>query len=183
MAEPPSLIWINGAFGVGKTSVARRLEAKYSCVWLFDPEQIGCLLHRLMPWSRQRDFQTLSAWRKMTVQALQQALGDRPDQVPVVPMTLVEPAWFAEIMGNLRGSGITVHHFALLASERTLRRRVGWRIDRLASRRWALDRIEPCRALAGAQFATHVQTDGRLIPEIAAEIVEALPAPLRARLA
>ncbi|MEA3044203.1 MAG: hypothetical protein QOH47_2041 [Sphingomonadales bacterium] len=178
MQEAPALIWINGAFGVGKTSVARHLASRYSKAWLFDPEQIGFLLRRLMPWTQQTDFQSLPAWRQMTVQAIRQALSDRPAQIPIVPMTLVEPTYFAEVVGELRRSGIAVHHFCLLASDAVLRRRIGWRIDRPASRRWALSNIARCGALTSAQFAMHIETDRRRISEIATEIAGLLPPAL-----
>ena len=42
----------------------------------------------------------------------------------IVPMTVVEPAYFREIVGRLRECGDDVGHFALLADRETVRRRL-----------------------------------------------------------
>ena len=42
----PVVVWINGAFGVGKTSVARALVRQWDGAALFDPEGVGALLSR-----------------------------------------------------------------------------------------------------------------------------------------
>jgi len=185
MEEPASLaiIWINGAFGSGKTSVARHLAGRCADVFLLDPEQIGFMLRRLLPWTREVDFQTLTLWRQMTVQAILAAAGADSKRLPIVPMALVEPDYFDEIVGSLRREGVAVHHFSLLASPDTLRRRIRWRLDRPHSKRWARESIDRCAVLAADRFGIHIETDRLRIPEVAAEIVRRLPPPLRARFA
>jgi len=56
----PLLVWINGAFGAGKSSVARELVRRWPEARLFDPEEIGFLLRRVVPAEQQAgDFQDL----------------------------------------------------------------------------------------------------------------------------
>src|SRR5690348_7546872 len=43
------VIWINGAFGVGKTTVARALHERWPDAVVFDPEQLGFVLRRIVP--------------------------------------------------------------------------------------------------------------------------------------
>ena len=168
------LVWINGAFGAGKTTVARRLAATLPGARLFDPEQIGFLLRRLFPDAATGDFQDLALWRELTVRTLTVAAAE-PGKIPIVPMTLIDRDYFREIVGGLRSRGIDVRHFCLVASPDTLRRRIRWRIDRLASKRWARSRIQACTAARADQaFATHVQTDRIGIRQVAAEILAAL---------
>lgn len=165
------VIWINGAFGAGKTSVARRIFALRPGALLFDPEQIGFLLRRLLPIARVADFQDLPLWRALTLQLIGEAEAMAAGPV-IVPMTLANPGYFEELVGGLRASGADLRHFTLTASPATLRRRLRRRLDWPASRRWALARTEACAAaLADPAFAVHVDTEGRKVAEIAADIL------------
>ena len=166
------VIWINGAFGAGKTKVARRLVALRPDAWLFDPEKIGFMLRAIGPGGGPADFQDLPVWRELVVATLAAAVRQHPGRLPVVPMTLASKAYFREIMDGLAARGIDVRHFTLLASPETLRRRIRWRIARPASRKWARAQIERCvSSLADPEFATHLPTDARPVDEIAAEIL------------
>src|SRR3954454_1300109 len=100
------LIWLNGAFGAGKTKVARAIVSARSEATLVDPEQIGFLLRRLLPKREAAgDFQDLPLWRELTVRILLEAAASAPGLV-VVPMTLVDPLYFDEIVGGLRAAGV-----------------------------------------------------------------------------
>jgi predicted kinase len=181
MEQSPTLIWINGAFGSGKTTVARRLVAACPEAWLLDPEEIGFMLRRIMPWTAGQDFQTLPLWRKLTLESGLAAAGAWPERIAVVAMALVEPDRFDNIIGELRRRGVAVHHFSLLASPETLRRRLRWRLDRPASRRWARDQIERFEGLRQPDYAVHVETDGRAVADVVRDIVAQLPPDLAGR--
>ena len=43
------IVWINGAFGAGKTTTARELIELIPNSTLFDPEDIGAAVVRLLP--------------------------------------------------------------------------------------------------------------------------------------
>jgi hypothetical protein len=172
------LIWINGAFGAGKTSVARALAARWPDALLFDPEQIGFMLRRVTPLRPQSDFQDLPLWRELTIQTLTGTLAQYRRPL-IVPMTLVEHRYFDEILGGLRRGGLEVLHFSLIASPLTLRRRLRWRWALPASRRWAVAQIERCvAALESPEFARHVQTDNRPVSSIVEDVLTSLPKPL-----
>ena len=174
----PTLIWLNGAFGSGKTSVAKRLVRACPGAWLLDPEQIGFTLRRADPSLRAVDFQTLPDWQEMTLRAALDAATQWPERLAIVPLALVEPDRFDAIIGELRRRGVTVHHFSLLAAAKTLRRRLRWRLDWPASRRWALAQIDRFEALRGPAYARHVETDGRAMADVVHEIVTKLPPEL-----
>lgn len=43
------IIWINGAFGAGKTTIAEALKKQFSEALIYDPELMGSLLNNLFP--------------------------------------------------------------------------------------------------------------------------------------
>lgn len=60
----PQVIWLNGAFGAGKTTVARRLASLLPEAMTIDPEDIGGMLRKVVPEAmRTGDFQDLRVWR------------------------------------------------------------------------------------------------------------------------
>lgn len=165
------VIWLNGAFGAGRSTVARALAAELPDALVVDPEDIGRMLRRVVPPAvRTSDFQDIPSWRRLTVATIESLLRDH--EVPlIVPMAVVDPAYFDETVGRLRRSGITVHHFALVAGPKTIRRRLLWRLSPPRATWWALRRVERCiRELRSPLFATHVDTDGRCVPDIVATI-------------
>ncbi len=66
------VLWINGCFSTGKTTVATLLAARLPDAFLLDPEVIGGVLRdRLVPPQvYPDDFQDLSLWRTFTREAV-----------------------------------------------------------------------------------------------------------------
>lgn len=48
------IIWINGAFGSGKTSIAENICKKMRVAYLYDPEQVGYFLWDNFPQEMKR---------------------------------------------------------------------------------------------------------------------------------
>ncbi|MET0235341.1 MAG: AAA family ATPase, partial [Kibdelosporangium sp.] len=125
------LIWINGAFGVGKTHTAHELHRRLPGSHVADPELIGFAMHKMLPAPARDDFQDLPGWRVAVVATLRAA--ERVTTGPViVPMTLVRDDYFDEIIGALRAD-IDVRHYALIASPATIRRRLSSRLEAVSS--------------------------------------------------
>ena len=165
------VVWLNGAFGVGKTTVGLALAAGLPDARIVDPEQIGRRLRQALPVVlRTSDFQDMPSWRRQTVTTIEGLLRDRAGPL-VVPMTVVNPAYFDETVGLLRRSGIAVHHFSLVASPKTIRRRLLRRLSPPWATWWALRRVDRCTsALRSPLFATHVETDNRSVADVVAAI-------------
>lgn len=125
-------MWINGAFGAGKTQTAFELHRRLAESHVADPELIGFAIHRTLPAHARADFQDRPQWRTAISATLADAVAASDGPV-IAPMTLVEPAYYDEVMTALRGYGVDVRHFALTASPETLRRRL--RIRTLAEYR------------------------------------------------
>ena len=62
--------------------------------------------HRMLPFSTRTDFQNLPAWRSCAHEILDTVVRNHESPV-IVPMTLIDPGYFAEIIGRLRDDGTT----------------------------------------------------------------------------
>ncbi len=166
---PATIVWINGAFGSGKTTVANALHRRLAHSFIFDPEQAGYYMRKNQPASLCLDnFQDEPLWRQINF-AMLRNIAFHHSGVILVPMTLVSPDYFHELITALRCLGIPVHHFVLSASEKTLRRRLHKRLD--GKRSWAAQQIPRC--MTGFQnpiFQPQLQTDGRNVDSIVEEI-------------
>ena len=116
------IVWINGAFGAGKSTVAGLVRDRIAGARLFDPEYVGYLLRHFVDVPT-GDFQDLRLWRRLTVQTLAGLVDEYPG-VWVVPMTLIDKRYRDEIHGGLRAQGIAVRQFVLVVPEPVLRARI-----------------------------------------------------------
>ncbi|MGW6914270.1 NUDIX domain-containing protein [Kitasatospora sp. NPDC054939] len=123
------IVWINGTFGAGKTSACRELVELLPGSLLFDPEQVGSGLRRMLPAERLAavsDVQDLPAWRRLVPEVAAALLTEVPGPL-VVPMTLLREDYRDEIFGALASHGIVVHHLVLDPGETILRARIAQR--------------------------------------------------------
>ncbi len=141
------VIWLNGTFGVGKSSVTDELLAMIPNALLFDPEEVGFLLRRILP-NPTGDFQDLPPWRRLTITTIAE-IHTYTRQTLLVPMTLLNQAYAEEIFAGLEGCGIETVHVLLHAADAALRTRINKHImfpDDPARdtevRRWRLDHID-----------------------------------------
>jgi hypothetical protein len=170
------LVWINGAFGSGKTQTTFELLRRIPAAHVADPELVGFGIHRMLPPDARNDFQDRPQWRSAVVATLADA-AQAHDGPILVPMTLVDLDYFDEIITGLGAAGVDVRHFSLIASPETLRRRLrtrsGFWLARATRREecWAMQQIERCvTALADDRFAAHVATDDRTVDEVVEDI-------------
>jgi 8-oxo-dGTP pyrophosphatase MutT (NUDIX family)/predicted kinase len=125
------IVWVNGAFGVGKTTTARELLSLLPGSMLFDPEEVGTALRRLLPerrFGQVTGYQDLPAWRRLVVDTAAAVLNEVSGPL-VVPQTLLNQAHRDEIFGGLAARRIQVRHFLLHADETILRARAGLRAE------------------------------------------------------
>ncbi len=163
------IIWLNGAFGIGKTQTAFELHSRIPGSFVFDPERIGFLLHRITPSEvRVGDFQNHRIWREFTYQGLRYVAENFTGTI-IVPMTVVDPLYYDQTVGALRCDGLQVHHFTLLASRDTILRRLRQRGD--SSNSWNARQLDRClKSLSNEKFAVHLNTEKKAIEAVAEEI-------------
>ncbi|QJD85355.1 AAA family ATPase [Cohnella herbarum] len=158
------IVWINGAFGSGKTQTAAELHRRTDRSFVYDPENAGYFIRKnVPPHLRHDDFQDDPLWREFNYSMLKR-LDREYDGMIIAPMTLVNPQYFNEIVGRLRDEGVVLHHFALCASKETLKKRLGKRGEGNGS--WAVRQIDRCiEGLAGAKMQHRIDTDGLTISD------------------
>ncbi|MGW3204729.1 NUDIX hydrolase [Streptomyces sp. NPDC001135] len=181
-----TVVWINGAFGAGKTTTARELIELIPNSTLFDPEIVGGALTHLLPAKRLAevgDFQDLPIWRRLVVDTAAAMLAELGGTL-VVPMTLLRQEYRDEIFGGLAARRIPVHHLLLVPAETILRERIADREvpadlpdGEIRVRQWSYDHIEPYRAALASWLtadAHPVDTSALTPHETAVRIADAV---------
>ncbi len=139
------IIWLNGTFGVGKTTTAAELVRLIPGAHFFDPEQVGVMLTHATGLPKVGDFQDWALWRTLVVETVTRLAGQLGGVLVLAQTVLVEDYW-QEIRTGLETAGIPLHHFVLHADRATLVRRIegdtqppsSWRLNHLTAYQDAL---------------------------------------------
>jgi predicted kinase len=176
------IIWLNGGFGAGKTTLAEELRHRLPGAVVYDPEDVGVMLWRWL--EPNDDFQDLASWRELVV-ATALSLRKHHADTLIVPMSLIREEYRVEILGGLAYAGEEVLHVFLEAVGDVLRARLDARgappgADESA-REWAFSRVDAAIAAAAQQPAgTLMVRSDRLSPAELADEVLAAASELRA---
>ena len=183
------IIWLNGGFGAGKTTLAGELHRTVPEAVVYDPEDVGLMLWK---WVRPNgDFQDLPSWRELVV-ATALSLRRHHAETLIVPMSLIRDAYRAEILGGLADAGEEVLHVFLEADAGVLRERLDARVGipgnpeaNQSAREWALSRIDAAIVAAARQpDRTLMLSSDRLTQaELADEVLAAAGLSQRFRVA
>jgi deoxyadenosine/deoxycytidine kinase len=177
--ETRSILLLNGAYGVGKTTVAKRLRERLPRSRLLDPELIGYVLRRLqraVPGSARRldDYRTSPTWRAATI-LFAKAIS-RWARPLIVPMTLDR-----ELLNALRDALTSrrcrVEHVCLVAPLATVYARLAQRGLSMTSDegRWVRAKAAAaCAEHASGLFERCIDTDHKAIDEVADDVIEQL---------
>jgi hypothetical protein len=177
------IIWINGAFGAGKTTLAEELSRRLPEAVLFDPEYVGYLLRHWVPVPT-RGFQDLPSWRELVI-ATALSLRRHHAGTLIAPMTLINDDYLAEILGGLRAGGEEILHVFLDLDPAVLRQRITDRVldpddparDQQA-RDFCLGNVGRGPAAARVPPGTLLLRSDKLTPaELADEVLSRLPDP------
>jgi AAA domain len=160
------IVWLNGPFGVGKTTTARALlEAEPGWV-LFDPEQVGFMLRHVLAERRPvPDFQDWVSWRRVVVASLASVHDELADTI-VVPQTVVTERYWHEIAAGLQAHGLPLHAFTLHADHHAHNYRISTDTREVDAADWRRLRRADYDAASGWLFAATTTIDTtRLSPE------------------
>lgn len=132
------IIWINGSFGVGKTTVAENLKEKIDKSTIYDPEKIGMFLSNTLQ-TKEDDFQDYKLWRTINYEMLKKLYTEF--EMIIVPMTITNLQYYDEIVGRLQRDGMYIKHFILIASKENIISRLNARGN---STEWAYMQVDRC---------------------------------------
>jgi hypothetical protein len=119
------IVWLNGPFGVGKTTTAQALVDAEPGWTMFDTEYVGVMLRYALAKRRPvPDFQDGASWRRVVVASLA-AVHDELASTIVVPQTVLVETYWREIAAGLRAHRLPPHAFTLHADHYAHERRIG----------------------------------------------------------
>ena len=162
--------WLNGAYGVGKTTVAKRLLPLLRNAHLFDPELVGDGIRDNYPEGLFCEtYEEYPIWLETNYRLLKD-LYERYDGDVVAPMTLLREASYTAVIQRLMGEGVPVKYIFLDCDEATLRHRLV-DLGREKPDSWCVRHIPACLAAQAADtHAVHIDTVDRSPESIAREI-------------
>lgn len=166
------ILIINGAFGVGKTTVGRLLVRRIAGSRLYNPEWAGSVLMRI-PLLRFKgagtgDFQDIDLWRKSVISGTRIFRGLARGTV-IVPMAFCRREYFDEIVSGIREFDDEVRIFCLKAGMETIRKRLEQRGGEMD---WPLRKAQECiEAHEDPHFGEPVDTENVSAVQVADEIL------------
>jgi chloramphenicol 3-O-phosphotransferase len=169
------ILFLNGSFGVGKTSVAKALVEHLPRSVRYNPEIFpdGWLwrLPRFIKLANRDtgDYQDMPLWRELVARTLRQVRRLAP--VVIVPMAFSNRAYLREIMDKARTFDPDVQHFCLVAPLEVVEARLRKRGDAPRHLEWQLRRAKVCcEAHKSPDFAIRIEAADRGPEAIAREI-------------
>lgn len=137
------IIWINGAFGSGKSATAELLHTQIELSHIYDPEQVGYFLWNNFPMEMKGkgDFQEIEIWRSINYQIIKH-MHDNYNGVLIIPMTITNLDYYNEIIGNLIKEGVEIYHFILIADKENIKHRLISRGE--CENSWAEQQVDRC---------------------------------------
>ncbi len=166
------VIWLSGAYGVGKSAVANELCGMLPNALVFDAEEVGNAVRGSYPdCPYGYIFEDYPLWADFCYRLI----GDIHEKFHkniLVDMTLVRENSRKQIIDKLRADGIDVNYFVLTASRQTIH-------DRILARGededcWCMENLDMAMELSAAiPGSIQINTDN-IRPEMIAERIASL---------
>jgi len=165
------IIWINGAFGSGKTSSAFELKRRLPNSFVYDPENIGYFIRENIPKELHKsNFQDHEQWRTFNYEMLKYIFYTY-DGTIIVPMTIFNAQYYEEIIQKLIDEGIPLKHYILYADKSTLLKRLNKRLER--GETWTKSQIDRCIEVFNTEITEEkIITDNKSIDLVVEEIAK-----------
>ena len=160
------VIWINGCFGVGKTTIAEELNKTLKNSFIYDPENLGAFLRDNLKYEY-KDFQEYVLWRRLNYIIISD-LMKHYDNI-IIPMTLTNKKYYDQILGKLKKIDVNVIHIILEAEKNAIKNRLDKRPDTTA---WSYLQVDRClEAFRNDITGIKIDTNNKEIVEIVNEIL------------
>jgi len=165
------IIWISGAYGVGKSTLAEALEKRMEHAMIFDAEEVGNAVRGNYPGEPYGViFEDYPLWCDFNYMLLKDIHNTFRKNI-LVPMTLVRQNSYEKIIQRLLDEGIDTKLIILEGTYQSIH-------DRILSRGeeegcWCMKNIE--MSSAGSKAVTggyHIVTDDKSVDELAEIVLE-----------
>lgn len=171
------IIWLNGPFGVGKTTAAAEVQSRQPTWVTIDTETLGYLLRPILD-DRDpvRDFQDWPAWRQLVISTLA-AIHEQLATTIIVPQTVLIEDYWREISEGLVAAGIALLAITLDVSDEEHESRIA--VDRIEQQaaEWRRERrADYVVARSWLSTNTHVVDTSALTPGAVVDVVLSLAA-------
>lgn len=165
------IIWLNGAFGSGKTSVSQELKKLNPDMVIFDPEDVGLFIRASVPYGdKDPDFQDHKLWRILNFEIIKHLSESQTNNI-IIPMTITNQCYYEEIINKLREHGHDVQVYSLRAPKEIIHKRLLERGD--APDSWAFHQTDRCLAFLNNDLSsTSINTVEHNIKEVAKIILQ-----------
>lgn len=168
------IIWINGPYGVGKSSLAEKLHECNQHSFIFDAEAVGNAVRDNLPKELFNGyiFEGYPLWLDVCAGLLVD-IADRYDGDVYVPMTLVFADSFEKIMRPLKERDVCVKHILLESSSQIIH-------DRILNRGepedcWCMRHIDLClKQQSDFENVIRIASYGKSVSELAMEVLRIL---------
>ena len=162
------IIWISGAYGVGKSTLAEAMAANMEHALIFDAEEVGNAVRGNYPdCPYGYIFEDYPLWGEFCSMLLKD-VHEKFHKDILVPMTLLRKASYG-IIERLNREGIDTRLVILEAEHQTIHDRILARGEEEGC--WCMENIELARAGSGALPGIHIRTDGKTVDELCAEVL------------
>lgn len=151
------ILWLNGPFGVGKTTTAHTLVAETTGWRLFDPEHVGYMLQANLRDLDFGDFQHLQPWRNLVPHALRE-VNRLTDTHLIAPQSVLVSDYWDELSCNMGDLDLEVVHVVLDCQEEALAKRIDSDEADTGSRVWRTEHIAQYRRARPWMMAAADQT-------------------------
>ncbi len=137
------VIWIDGPYGVGKSTLAEKLHESNPHSFVFDAEAVGNAVRDNLPEELFRGyiFEGYPMWFRLCTELLADLAGRYQGDI-YVPMTLVWPDSYAKMEKPLTERGTAVRHVLLEAPHGVIRQRILARGEEEDC--WCMQHIDLC---------------------------------------
>lgn len=163
------IIWISGAYGVGKSTLAEALAERMGNPLIFDAEEVGNAVRGNYPnCPYGYIFEDYPLWGEFCYKLLKDIHTSFQKDI-LVPMTLVRSASY-QIIENLARDGIETFFIVLEASYQCIHDRILARGEEEGC--WCMENIDLARAGSGAMPGIHIDTDDRDVEELTGIVLD-----------
>ena len=172
------IIWLNGAFGVGKTTTAQMLATMRPASRVFDAETVGYLLMQALTDYRFSDFQQLPPWRTL-VPIIASEISRFTGQDLLATQTVLNETYWTELQQGFSQHSLEVFHVVLHARAEALAQRIRADQEDQNARQWRLSHISDYLAARDWMQVTAdlvIDTTTLAAPEAARSILRAVEA-------